>query len=115
MHTLKEFIHKVLCEADDADEQKVQDIKAVFEDWIERFETEYVQIEEDNGYTVTSLTLKENEDYIYISPDLSEWHRDDWFIIAQRKSDEHIFVADTLALALTSADVDFCKKQGKIR
>ena len=111
MHALKEFIHKVLCEAD---EQKTQDIRAVFKDWIRRFETEYIQVEKDKGYTVTSFTLKESKNYIYIVEDFSEWHRDDWFIIAQRKSDGHIFIVDTLAstFAFAFAHIDYYKEQG---
>src|SRR3990167_3829119 len=104
MRTLKEFIHKVLCEAD---EQKAQNTKSVFEDWIKRFGTEYIQLRKSKGHTVTSLTLKENEDIIYISSDIKEWPRNDYFVIAQKKSDGHVFIGSifTFALALALAFV----------
>ena len=97
MHTLKEFIHKVLCEADEADKHKAQDIRAVFSAWIERFGTEYAQVAKDKGYTNASLNIEENESFIYVLQNFNAWYRNDYFIIAQRKSDRHILVVNALA------------------
>ena len=93
-------------------------IEAILNTWIERFGAEYVQRVKKSGYNASSLTLEENEDNVFISVDFEVEHRDDWFIIAQRKSDRHILVVNALAfpfpfaLALTIAYTDYYKGRG---
>src|SRR3990167_798587 len=84
---------------------RAQDTRAVFEDWIKRFKAEYIQVVKDADHAISSLNVKENESFIYISSDF-KWYGNDYYVIAQRKSDGHIFVVDTFTLALPFASID---------
>jgi hypothetical protein len=103
---LRSFINRVLLEQERSEEQEVKEVKDLFQRWIDEYSTSYLAHRKkvsSNSWVPTQISVKELDNFIFISPSFEENNRDDLSIVTYNKENKSIYCVNTQTLVQTLA------------
>jgi hypothetical protein len=85
-----------------SEEQEIDSIKDLFQQWIDEYGENY-SIHRKKVYPgswdVIQMSVKEFDNFIFISLSFKEWDNDDWFVVIYNKKNKSIYYVNTKVIA----------------
>jgi hypothetical protein len=112
LETLRTYVKSLLLEQEEREqneEQEIKEVKELFQRWIDEYSASYLAFRKNvraNALNVTQISVRELNNFIFISLDLREHISNDWYIIIYNIENKSIYCANTKVLALTFARDD---------
>jgi hypothetical protein len=107
---LRTYVKSLLLEQERNEEQEIDSIKELFQHWIDEYSVGYLAFRKKvrpDSWNITQISVKEADDFVFISPDFEERIGDDWFIVTYNKENKNVYCiknkAFSFALGLSLA------------